>query len=679
MNVKNIILWCTETGKRICCGRKNKIILIISGIVWVLLATVLLNHTRLFGRTAHEDSIKGLITWFMIWGIGILGGIIWQFYCLYSSRSQQKKSITVLGLTGISVLAGTAMFWIQEWIFNIKFWEMDYQYVCFNIIIASGVFFIFSLLFNSINRALVFCGGFYYIWTLAGYYTYLFRGLPLQITDILDIRTAVSVAGTFDFILTYKMLVVGAILICLNICLCLDQKYVLAGTKKMKIGIRIIGAVSLLAGINFLGWSDNFEKAGINVDGNRPISGFYTYGTQLAFIEGARNSLIQKPEGYTVEAVEKEVEGIESYYGEGVKPNIIFVMNESFTDLNNLNEFPVSQEIIPNFNNIQENVIKGELMVSTYGGGTGKTEFEVLTGSSMHMYSSALSPYVILGKKLDVSLASNLKQQDYSTYAIHPYIASNYNREVTYAAMGFDHYLSQDDFDAPGHVRGWISDWSCYDKILKLIEEEENPLFTFCVTIQNHAGYDAEGYESVIKLPEYKSDEAEQFLTSVHDSDKALGELIERLEELDEPVLLVFFGDHLPGLSTDFYEYVNGKNNDELSFEEYQNYYVMPFMIWANYDIEAQSDIVTSANYLGSMALETAGVDMPVYNRYLLALREQIPAFSSFAYYGTDGVFHEYGDSVEIDELLEKAEYLQYNKIHVGKNRLDYIFNLENE
>ena len=196
--------------------------------------------------------------------------------------------------------------------------------------------------------------------------------------------------------------------------------------------------------------------------------------------------------------------------------------------------------------------------------------------------------------------------------------------------------------------------------------------------MQNHSPYTKE-YENSIELLEYTDSQVEQYMSLIHESDRALQKLIEDLEKSDEPTVVVFFGDHLPTLSEDFYEYVFGKTDEEMTFEENQNYYLTPFLIWANYDIEEQQDVVTSSNYLGAMTLETAGVELTKYQQYLLDLREKVPAFSGTAYYGHDGRFHEYGSGGREEEYLPLDDCINYNKIFGEESRLDEFFFLKND
>lgn len=666
--------------------KKVKVGSIFLGLIWILMAGTLILNWRLFGRSANGGSIKGIIQWIFLWGIALFGAAGWQFYCLFLRKKKKDGRLGIVFIALMALVAGTGMFWIMEWIYNPKMFEIPYRYVAISICISAVVFIIMLLFCNSLRLAIGICGVMYYVWAIASYFTYLFRGLPLQSMDLLDIGTATTVAGEYEYEITLHMLIVGVILISILMCMFTGRHYKVARKRVTKIMIRILGIAMLVGGIHYLKTSEQPEAWGVSVDGNRPSDSYYKYGVQLCFIQSARDSIVKKPDGYSVEKIKEiqdsvadNTEKTEGMQRKEEQPNIIVIMDETFADLNSFGDFEVSQEVMPFYNSLSENTIKGKTMVSTIGGGTGKTEFEFLTGTSMRMFGTTYSPYVMIGKRLDVSLAATLKGQGYATCAIHPYIPTNYNREIAYKTMGFDSYLSLKDFEGMSTKRDFVTDEACYEKIRELIKEEEDPLFTFCVTIQNHSPYNNTSYEGDIKLQDYEDEEAEQYLSLVHESDQALEKMISYLEEMEEPTVVVFFGDHLPGLSQEFYQYIFGKTNEELSFEEYQNYYLTPFMIWANYDIQEQKDVLTSMNYLGAMTLEIAGAELSEYDQYLLQLQEKVPGFSAFSYYGLDGKFHEYGSGGEEEKYLALDDCVNYNKIFDISNRLNDFFFLDGE
>jgi hypothetical protein len=131
------------------------------------------------------------------------------------------------------------------------------------------------------------------------------------------------------------------------------------------------------------------------------------------------------------------------------------------------------------------------------------------------------------------------------------------------------------------------------------------------------------------------------------------------------------FGDHQPKVEDEFYEYLHGKSLDDLTLEELQEEYQVPFLIWANYDIEEQEDVVMSSNFLSSYLLEVAGLDMTSYNRYLLELHESITAMNTNGYLGSDGKFYTYDEESEYTDKIDEywnVEY--YNMFDKARNSI---------
>lgn len=634
----------------------------------------LLKNTRIFGRIANNENGN----WrYLFCGLFLL--MLWtvMHFWMTEGRKKEKKQIEILRMCIYAVFFGTTWHYTLECIFLIDNTELLFSYGMLSIAIAMIVFCILFLVTHSLKAAVIIGSILYFVWGVAEYYTQLYRGLPMQITDILDVGTAMDVAGNFEFELTAPIIFFFIYLVLIAINICIEDDYVIGIKLWQNLLARGMGIILAVWGIWYLMFTQAFENWGVDVNGNIPLVSFRTYGTQLAFLYSTREIIIQEPEGYSVEELEEiaaQYEAEEKTDSDQVKPNIIAIMNETFADLEILGDIETSEEVLPNYKALKENAITGNIMVSTLGGGTGKSEYEFLTGNSMHLYSAALSPYVMLGNKMENSLASTLNKQGYTTYAMHPYTATNYNRENTYATMGFQDFVSIEDFQDAEKERGFVTDEECYDKIFELMEQTEDPMFTFCVTIQNHSPYTITGYESTIQLIETDNAEVEQYLSLIHESDKQIVKLTEYLENSNEPTVVVFFGDHFPQLADEFWESVTGIPKEQEDFQLQQKYYVTPFFIWANYDIEEQCDLMLGSNSLGSYALQTAGVELSGYNKYLLDLQTQIPAFSAFAYYGTDEKFHEFGENEQVDEAIRIYDTFQYNEIFDNKGKLKEFY-----
>lgn len=149
--------------------------------------------------------------------------------------------------------------------------------------------------------------------------------------------------------------------------------------------------------------------------------------------------------------------------------------------------------------------------------------------------------------------------------------------------------------------------------------------------MQNHGGYTEkyDNFDEKVRLLGLNYPDVNQYLSLVHESDSALEYLISYFQNVDDPVEIVFFGDHQPSLSSSFYPNLNGKGLSGLTEDELEDLYTIPFFIWTNYESTEVELPVTSINYLSTLALERAGIELPAYNQFLADMMETIPAINS--------------------------------------------------
>ena len=254
--------------------------------------------------------------------------------------------------------------------------------------------------------------------------------------------------------------------------------------------------------------------------------------------------------------------------------------------------------------------------------------------------------------------------------------------------MGFDHFYTSDDFSVfTDTVNYHITDYEDYKKITELYEESQDsdePFYMFNVTMQNHGSYDGSTLETGNEVQlegnlQYYS-KVEQYLNMVKMSDEALKYLIHYFEKVDEPTVIVFFGDHQPDLDESFYNQLLGTEIDDLEGEELEQLYKVPFLIWANYDIPEQTVERTSMNYLSTYLAEVAGIQKTGYLKYLTQLREEIPCINAIGYWGKDGNFYEREDkSSPYYKLIHQYHLLEYNNIFGKEEQISSFFYLKEE
>lgn len=150
------------------------------------------------------------------------------------------------------------------------------------------------------------------------------------------------------------------------------------------------------------------------------------------------------------------------------------------------------------------------------------------------------------------SLAREFKNNGYDTVAIHPGKPENWNRKNALLNLGFDRFIDKNDFIDPEYIGYFISDKSCYDKIIEEFKNKEKEKFIFAVTIQNHGGYNSSRFnnDEMVQLGSELNTytDAREYLTLIQKADQALESLFTYFEKIDEPVIICIFGDHQPYL-----------------------------------------------------------------------------------------------------------------------------------
>lgn len=517
---------------------------------------------------------------------------------------------------------------------------------------------------------------------LVQYFVMFFRGSAFMIQDIFAVKTAATVAERYIYEITFSQFLV-LMMALYTICIYLQVKRNVFSYKRK--GVLAFGTVCAMG---FAGTVSGGYLISTHLMNVWDLAASYRQdGVLLTMASECQFLIGDKPVSYSVAKIQDILEKAGKAGQEETSPavtpdNLIIIMNESFSDLENISEIATGTELLPYLHGMEENVIKGYLTVPVFGGGTANTEYEVLTGNTMAFLSGG-SPYQMNVSEGEFGLASILKEQGFYAVAAHPYMAENWNRRVVYSDMGFDTFLSEENWGKMELMRWCESDKAAYDKVIELYEECEDKFFTFLVTMQNHGGYagEYENFQNTVELnyPE-KYPQAEQYLSLLQESDKAFQGLVEYFADVEEPTMIVMFGDHLATLEDEFYEQLFGKKLEELSFEETQKRYSTPFVIWTNYDIEEEYDVVMSTNYLGSYILNAAGLKLPPYNQFLLELWQEIPAICGRGILGSDGEWYSWESVPEYyADRIEEYKVLQYNNIYDRKNKVEELYAVREE
>lgn len=345
-------------------------------------------------------------------------------------------------------------------------------------------------------------------------------------------------------------------------------------------------------------------------------------GSLFAMIAMEKQRLSSLHSNYTPAAAEKAYEEIKEFATPDSPdmPNIIFILSESFTDQEHLGRtLHFTDTLMPFYDQLVKTCTSGEIYVPKMGGGTSETEFEVLTGLQSK-YS--LTPYSVGLPELH-SVASVMRERGYKSTALHWYTGVFYNRYKNLRMLGFDEFYTTDTTNTPFTQTGrFVSDAEHYRSILQTIEKSEQKDFIFCITMQNHGPYDYEDfsqlYGATAPFTNLLSDHSLQIATNycylLRQSDNALRDFIGELSILEEPTLVVFFGDHIPPLGTDFYKEVDMPLDGDLG-------HLAPYFIWSNVENTPQHVSMQSWQ-LGAFALSGAGVSSDPFLGYIEKLRK---------------------------------------------------------
>lgn len=511
---------------------------------------------------------------------------------------------------------------------------------------------------------------------LAGvnYFVYLFRGNEFIFSDLKSIQTGLSVAGNYEFVLDDRA---GYVILLSVLYVALVRKLPLTFEKRGWLAAVCV-SLAVLSCV-YVG-----EKSAYLVTETWEQKGSYRNGYLLNFMLSIRDCFVSEPDGYSAEAVkalEEQYEGRENQAeGKEEKPTVIVIMSESYADLSVVGDFSTNQELTPFYDSLTENTIKGYALSSVFGAKTPNSEWEFMTGNSMAFLPGGSVVYQQYISDTPTSIVSNLKNEGYTCVAMHPYYETGWSRNKVYPNMGFDEMYFLEDFDQTKLLREYITDRELYESIIERYESRSanEELFIMSISMQNHGGYTEkyDNFDEQVRMLGLNYPDVDQYLSLVHESDAALEYLINYFEHVDEPVEIVFFGDHQPSLSASFYPYLNGKGLSGLTTDELQALYTVPFFIWTNYESAEEAVEITSLNFLSSMALERAGLPLSAYDRFLLELRQEIPAINSRGYYSkSKGKFLHLEDAVgEEAEWLQRYEILQYNNLFDKRDQSEIFF-----
>lgn len=653
--------------------QRDKKQLIADVILWIIMCIIYIafwKQNLMYLRHRFIPSRIVIITFLFIAGsIGIL----------IKDKIPQKYN-TIASFLFV-ILSVPYNFVMLEYTSHHRILDFSINKIMANLIIISIIVLIIFAITNSFKASIIGINIISVVFGLVYYYVIKFRGTAVLAVDIFSATTAANVAGNYNYRMSYRCYLFVILTYVLSIYVLKLDRHNLFKEKKRLISVGI-AILAVVCGFSLFIQSSRFDNS-LKIKMFKPQESYRKYGDYLTFTHSIRYIKGHKPEGYSEDKVEQISAQYPGIKGNGKKPNIIMIMNEALADFSSISDIETNEDYMPFIHGLTENTVKGDLFVSIFGGGTSKTEYEALTSNSMAFMPKGSTPYVTYINRKTSSLATTLRAQGYGgMVAMHPYKGSGYKRNKVYPLLGFDKFYDLPEFNNAKVIRNHVSDEGNFDKIIKVYEQnrkkDKKPFFLFDVTMQNHSSYDRKWdnlSDDISTIKDY-GDDVNIYLNLVKASDDAFKKLVEYFSNVDEPTMIIMFGDHQPKLNNHFYENVEkgfSLGDEYKMFEKYNT----PFVIWANYDIEEQTDVKISANYMGTMVDELAGNSMSGYQQMVNEIRKDIPIITAGGYIGADGKYYHTFDksSPYYDKIMDYC-YSEYNNVFDKKHLVDEFFKI---
>ena len=488
------------------------------------------------------------------------------------------------------------------------------------------------------------------------FYTLQLRGEPFLPWDLAQVSEAAGVASAAGIKIQTSMIVTAVV----ELALMAGSFFLYRGRHKQRWLPRVAGSAATAAALCLLIFGVYLQPAvcqaiGIVPDAWMQDRYYRYYGVVTGFMTNLSNLEIDKPDNYSEEAVDAILDNVDesqkfstsslyptSYAATTAKdeqvkkPTIIYVMNESYWDVSELEQYGIKfdTDVSANLHALQQTSAYGRAYSPSFGGGTCDVEFEALTGYSASFLPSGSKPYQQHVTKPMFALPSYLKTQGYQTAAVHCFWAKYWSRDTAYPNLGLDDFISLEDMHGVTKVRkhywtnGLVTDDSMADQIIgqyeKMKASSDEPVFLHAVTMQNHTNYNKDNYpdDQRVKVLEHPAGmkastvgALEDFATGIRDADAMMGKLTAYFSQVDEPVILVFWGDHYNPIDSNYDVYTTTGYASDSSADP--RLHQTTLLMWSNYS-DAPVDLGTIAAYdISPVMMNLYGLQQPLYFQFL--------------------------------------------------------------
>ncbi|MCM3330912.1 LTA synthase family protein [Kocuria palustris] len=447
------------------------------------------------------------------------------------------------------------------------------------------------------------------------------------------------------------------------------------GVHKRYLGLRILGVIVtgalLIHTVSFNSesnmWRALYDTNGEDWGNSSQLYNYRVHGFVGGFLYNMPTDPMDEPEGYDEAAMSDLAERYEGRAeqinadrdGSLEDTNVVVILSESFSDPTRMDGVELDEDPIPQTRETMEETLSGTMYSNSYGGGTSTMEFESMTGEPVGLFrQQANSPYQNFVSDLDgyPSAAGAFEEMGHVSVAIHPYNLHMYKRPAVYENFGFDRVINEDNIQEEDHLgrSPYISDASAFDEVLHQMDTTDEPVFTNLVTMQNHGPY-FDFYDDPIGVEVADGSDTgqlSQYARGLHNTDDAMAEFLQQLREGDEKTIVVFYGDHLPGVYSDE---LRAQNDPETSLQT-------PYYVWnSETDQTSEGTVTTPAMFLPKI-YEVADAPVTPYLALLDDVNGSMPVIQRERMLDPQG---EQLDPENLDEtradLLQDLKLVQYD------------------
>ena len=522
------------------------------------------------------------------------------------------------------------------------------------------------------------------LYGIANHYTVDLHGSPLTLREMQNTGAAMAVMGSYELYIDYGILIMLAGFLCCAAAVLLlrraerkEKRRGVVGFKREAFpqnvreaaGLAVKCVCAVLSGV-LMFFAFSAEKPLINVrNKNQHWVGFCEKNGCISYVIYDRiisRDMFVMPEGYS----EEQAAQIEARYAasdgqSGSTPDVIYILNESLFDMTEIMDIEYAEHDPLEELYALDGVITGHTVVPDIGGGTNKSEYELLSGNSLYLIPG-VTPFNSLDLTGASSVVSQLEALGYTTLGSHSQTKTTYKRGYAYNALGFDRaYFSEEFTDLEQSFgKRYYTDESLYGNLLRWYDEMgDGPRFEYLLTMQNHGDYkllQPQDYTIHAKgTPDGEPSKLNEYLSSLELSAEAFVKLTEHFRDSERPVVICMTGDHAPSFVKELTCRDLPKN--ELNIAKRST----PYFVWANFDLdESCLPERVGMSAFSACVLDSAGIELTGCPRLIADMSRETPVVTTYGVYMTaDGELHKAESFADLPQDVRDYFFMEYREL----------------